>query len=214
MRNDLISSLRGSAADIPLAFRKGWLGPVLQAQLSEIDGRRAALLSQQAEITLSIETLVAEMRDQGTRFGLQVFGDRLKELQDVATTSPEIMDDLPVVLRHFQPGAAVIVEVHIKASAGRGSTAPAFAHMQAARATYGEHVLRLAFDILAKLAGDLGLAQVPAEWADGIGEAVPALVFPGDGDAPKDDAWRQDFTVRFNAIRDQAQKRREASGRS
>ncbi|WP_182422327.1 hypothetical protein [Aureimonas sp. ME7] len=233
MRNDLEDLMSGSASPnvISLVSRPGWTGPVLAAHssasglgsglakrtrrdLRSIEGSVAAVKAQQGEITRAAEALVAEMRERGKRFGLQVFGDRLKELQDAATASPEILGDLPAVLHHFQVGAATIVAVHIEASAGRGSTAPAFAHMQAARAVYGEHVLRFAFDILAKLAGDLGLAAVPAEWADDVSDAILAFVFPGDGDAPKDDAWRQAFTVRFDAIRDQARECRAVSGRS
>ncbi|WP_182422299.1 hypothetical protein [Aureimonas sp. ME7] len=182
MLKDLKSNLMGSFSAPSELFS-------FEPPASVVAARRAVTAAQ----TVAVMT---DARALGTAFGLRLFGDTVNGL---LTQSLTVMEDIPSVLATFEQRAHLISAVN--AMAGSNPSDVGYAHWSAARAAYAGEILKLVATILEGFAQRLGYRSTPPEWLEDLSDVVLAFVFPGFGEAPKDDAWREDCAMRYQAIR-------------
>ncbi|MBB3936555.1 hypothetical protein [Aureimonas phyllosphaerae] len=212
------SSLLGSASSnvVPLAAIPGWTGPVLAAKRSaprdglvgpafSLRGADHILAGRGAALADQVNEIMTEARALGASFGLQLFTETIECLAaETAAASEqayesELIGNIPATLKRFESTARQITLVH--AVAGGSPNEAGYAHWAAARAAYGREVVRLVGGLLFDFAAELGTPDAADVWCEDLSDVVMAFVFPGDGESPKDDAWRGKQATRFENIR-------------
>ncbi|WP_061935990.1 hypothetical protein [Aureimonas sp. AU22] len=215
LKNSLLVSSMASAP--PLASFPGWAGPVVRAKRQAgqgdsllnpalpLEGTRKIFEARVAADVVKLGALIVEARELGLGLGRSLCERTIASIEaDILAVrfgegDPDLAGNVPAILKRFSTAAHEIFVVH-QLSDGPMNEATV-AHWMAARGEVAVGALKYVITILERHGETLALAVVPEEWVDDLSNVVKAFVFPGDGDAPKDDAWRQAIIERFDAIR-------------
>ncbi|MBB3934289.1 hypothetical protein [Aureimonas phyllosphaerae] len=199
------------ASAAPLASFPGWAGPVVRAKRRtgctdgqfnpprSLDGASEILEARQRAESLR---LIAEAREMGKAHGGVWFQLTMKALEydlQIGHT-PDLADNIPMLLTRFGE-ACDAFSSNVSAVFGPEGRNAGFAYWTAARGEYAARVVFLIDRLLHEVGKVIGQEAIPADLFEDMDTIVMAFVFPDYGVDPKDDAWRQAVTERFDAVR-------------
>jgi hypothetical protein len=216
LKNSLLGSSMVGAP--PLASFSGWAGPVVRAKRRtgcsdgqfnpprSLDGASEILEARQRAEGLRLIAeglrLIAEAREMGKAHGGVWFELMVKVIEhdlEIGHT-PDLADNIPLYLTRFGEACEAYLS-NVAAVFGPEGRDAGFAYWTAARGEYAARVLILTDRLLREIGKVVGMDAIPNDMFEGLSTLVVAFVFPGYGVDPKDNAWRQAITERFDAVR-------------